>query len=115
MEQGENTTTDLADFGRNEIYGAIELLEMWMKHGLPDDFEEDEVRVMFNPKSGFVFLTNSEYQVAAMHGDNLESFYTCFKCGNEGFKDQFEKDAVCEECQRIAGVDEEEETEEESG
>ena len=40
---------------------------------------------MFNKMSGNVFLTNSEFQVAMMNGDTLESFYSCLQCGNEGF------------------------------
>ena len=109
MEQGEITTTDLADFGYREIHEAIELLDMWMKHGLPDDFEEDEVRVMFNTERGWVFLTNSDYQVASIKYGKLESFYTCPECGNEGFEDDFEKDADCEECRRIAALNERDE------
>ena len=103
MEKGEITTTDLADFGHREIRGAIELLDMWMKHGLPLDFEEDEVRVVFNTESGFVFLTNSECQVAMVNGDKLEEFYTCSECGHEGFKGEFAEDDDCVGCREIAG------------
>ena len=113
MEKGEIATTDLADFGYREIRGAIELLDTWMKHGLPEDFYEHRVRVMFNTKSGLVFLTNSDFQVALINGDKLEEFYTCSKCGREGFKDEFEKDDDCRGCREIAGV--EEDTEEVDG
>ena len=95
-------TTDLADFGYIEIRETINLLNAWMKHGLPEDFEEDEVQVMFNPDSGMVFLTNSNYQVAMLYYDELESFYTCVECGREGFQDEFEKDSDCKGCREIA-------------
>jgi len=40
---------------------------------------------MMNIQSGYVFLTNSEFQVAMMNGDKLEVFYTDFETGEEGF------------------------------
>jgi hypothetical protein len=43
---------------------------------------------MFNPNSGNVFFTNSDYQVAMMNGDKLESFYVTPYEGHEGFKDE---------------------------
>lgn len=81
------TTTDLAKFGFREIKMAAELLNAWVEHGLPDDFSDDEVTVMMNQNSGNVFLTNSEYQVAMMNGDKLESFYSSPYEGKEGFFD----------------------------
>ena len=109
MKEREITTTDLADFGYREIREAIELLDTWMKHGLPDEFEEDEVRVMFNTNSGCVFLTNSEYQAAMMHDGKIEIFHSCPTCGREGFKEEFDKDSDCEDCREIAGTDDEKE------
>jgi hypothetical protein len=41
---------------------------------------------MFNKDSGFVFLTNEDYQVAMINEDNnLVMFYSCPICGHEGF------------------------------
>ena len=82
----ETTTTDLARFGARERAMLEDLLKAWREQGLPDDFYEDEVNVMFNMNSGNVFLTNSEYQVAMLADDKLESFYSCPECGHEGFK-----------------------------
>jgi hypothetical protein len=78
-------TTDLSKFGYRERVIARELLEAWEVQGLPEDFEETEVTIMFNTYSGNVFLTNSEFQVSMMNGDSLEFFYSCPQCGNEGF------------------------------
>lgn len=103
MVPNQITTTDLADFGRGEIQEAINLLNMWMVQGPPEGHYEDEVRVRFNANSGWVFLTNSEYQVAMIHGDKLEEFHSCFECGCEGFKEDFERVSDCKGCGEIAG------------
>jgi hypothetical protein len=99
MRQDPTTTTNLSDFGSRERWILVELLTAWDKQGLPDDFEEDEVTVMMNRNSGNVFLTNSEFQIAMMNGNNLEIFYTCSNCGHEGFKEdcQLNNDG-CNEC-----------------
>ena len=85
------TTTDLADFGMREIGMAADLLNAWCHHGLPDDFEHDEVTVMLNRQSGNVFLTNAECQVAVLGDDvsldswrHLVSFYSSPYEGHEG-------------------------------
>lgn len=82
------TTTDLAKFGNREKAMAGELLLAMEKQGLPEDFLDEEVTVMMNFNSGNVFLTNSEFQVAMMNGEKLESFYSCPNCGAEGFLDE---------------------------
>ncbi len=104
--------TDLSQFGyREKKMAAILLTEMC--NGLPDDFNDDEVTVMMNTGSGNVFLTNSDYQVAMMNGDNLESFYSCPMCGHEGFKDEMQHDgsAECTRYLREIGVETEAEVE----
>ena len=89
----EITTTDLSKFGYREIKLTAELLNAWIAQGLPEDFENEGVTVMFNTHSGNVFLTNSEFQVAMMNGDKLESFYTDFETGEESFKDELSIEA----------------------
>ena len=96
----EITTTDLAQFGYREKEMAAELLQAMIKQGLPEDFYDDGVTVMMNRNSGNVFLTNSEYQVAMMNGDKLESFYNCPYCGHEGFKEDMKHKAKDAECRR---------------
>ncbi len=87
------TTTDLTKFGSRERKMAEELLKAWREQGLPEDFYEEEVTIMFNTHSGYVFLTNSEFQVAMLNDDKLESFYTDFETGEEGFKDELSAEA----------------------
>jgi hypothetical protein len=78
-------TANLAEFGNREKAMAAELLTAMTKQGLPDDFYNNEVTVMMNKYSGNVFLTNSEYQVAMMNDNKLESFYSLPYSGEEGF------------------------------
>lgn len=69
------TTTNLADFGIRELAKLAELIEAMKEQGLPDDFSDDGVVPMMNKASGNVFLTNSNYEVAMLNGDDIESFY----------------------------------------
>jgi len=96
------TTTDLSQFGSRELAEAGRLLTAITEQGLPDDFWDDGITVMFNTSSGYVFLTNSDYQVAMFNEDKplvaggvitgfeLESFYSCPNCGEEGFADEID-------------------------
>lgn len=87
-----NTTRDLTQFGIRERRLMIDLLQAWEDQGLPEDFEYDKVVVEFNSHSGYVFLTNSDYQVAMINNntDRLESWYSCPICGHEGFLEDME-------------------------
>jgi hypothetical protein len=82
-------TTDLAEFGFKELHEAGNILKAYGSHGL-EAFEHDGVKLMFNTYSGYVFLTNSDCQVAMMNGNNLELFFNCPECGHEGFKDEMQ-------------------------
>ncbi len=90
----EITTTDFSRFGYRERKMAEELLKAWREQGLPEDFNNDEVIIMMNFYSGNVFLTNADYQVAMMNGDDLESFYTDFETGEEGFREDLSEEAL---------------------
>jgi hypothetical protein len=80
-------TSDLSKFGNRELHKLKRLVEALETQGLPDDFWDSDVQIMLNTYSGKVFLTNSEYQVAMMNGDKLESWYFLSYHGNEGFFD----------------------------
>lgn len=96
------TTTNIAEFGSRERIMLTEILNAWKDQGLPDDFYNDEVVPMMNKKSGYVFLTNSEFQAAMMNGDKLETWYNCFNCGHEGFaEDCALNDDGCNECKPV--------------
>lgn len=82
------TTTNLSDFGYRELIILEKLLRAMREQGLPNDFYNENVHPMMNQSSGNVFLTNSNYQVAMLNGDKLESFYCLSYYGNEGFLDE---------------------------
>jgi len=92
-------TENLADFGNREKGMAGELLMALSNGNLPDDFNDEGVKVAMNTSSGYVFLTNEDYQVAMMNGDKLESFYTCPICGHEGFLEDMAHGKDDKECQ----------------
>ena len=77
-------TSDLAEFGARERALVVELLTAWERHGLPLDFDGDEVRPMFNRDSGYVFLTNASYEVAVVQAGELVSHYWLSYEGHEG-------------------------------
>lgn len=79
-------TTDLSNFGETQREEAIEILKAYNESGLPEDFYDNEVLIHFNSRSGYVFLSNSEYEVAILCDGVLESFYT-LPNGTEGVKD----------------------------
>lgn len=83
----EIVTTDLGDFGSREWNLLLDLIKAKIEQGLPEDFFNERVTVAFNKNSGYVFLTNEEFQVAMLNGSKLESWYFCPNCGNEGFKE----------------------------
>jgi len=99
MKTQEITTTNLSDFGSRERGMLVDLLTAWREQGLPHDFDANEVQAMMNRDSGWVFLTNSEFQVAMMNGDNLELLNKCSNCGYEGFSGDFQlNENGCNEC-----------------
>lgn len=78
-------TSDLSEFGTIELEEMENLLMARREQGFPEEFYDDGIQILFNKNSGYVFFTNSEYQVCMLNGDQLEMFYSCPNCGNEGF------------------------------
>lgn len=100
-------TSNLAHFGYRERKMAAELLTASVEQGFPEDFSDQGVNIAMNTTSGYVFLTNEDYQVAMMNGDKLESFYSCPNCGHEGFKEDMahDGDADCTRFLQDIGVE----------
>lgn len=93
----ENTvTSDIAKFGARERAILVELLKAWSRDGLPSDFYDEDVVPMFNLNSGYVFLTNADYQVAIMEDGKLVSHYSLPYGGLEGtlseLREEFARD-----------------------
>jgi len=86
------TTTDLSEFGNRELGIAGEILTAYEENNLTqlaiDYFNKDEVTVMMNKYSGNVFLTNSDFQVLMMNGDDLDLFIVTPYDGREGFMEE---------------------------
>ena len=97
LEFTKSYTEDLADFGYREQRAAQDLFEAWKSNGLPVDFYNSGVKIGFNMNSGYVFLTNSDYQVAMCttneHGKlELYSFYTSpYDCKEGSFDELLEE------------------------
>jgi len=82
-------TENLSDFGYRELKEAGKLL-IAISNGLPEDFDDDGIKVGFNMNSGYVFLTNSDYQVA-MYDDESESLYSFYSTPYEGLEGSYEE------------------------
>lgn len=81
----ENHMWDLSTFGYRELDMACDILKAIVANGYPDDFDDEGVRIEFNPSSGDVFLTNDDYQVCMVAEDKLESVYYLDYSGYEDF------------------------------
>lgn len=100
MKYHDPVHTNLADFGFREIAIASVLLRKYVENRQQIyDFNSGGVRLAFNENSGYVFLTNEDYQVLMLNEkDELDIWQTCPECGNEGFKEdlvQSEQDECC--------------------
>jgi len=89
MQTQEITTTNLVDFGYRELKMLQQLLKAMEEQGLPDGFSREGVHAMFNRNSGWVFLTNEDYQTAMLNGDKLEVWHHCPDCGCGGFEQDY--------------------------
>jgi len=78
-------TADLSEFGWRELDEAATLLKAYADN--PSVLDGDEVSLNFNRNSGYVFLTDEDYDTALINHDTgkLEKWYTCPQCGHEGF------------------------------
>lgn len=76
---------NMEKFGLREIEMAADLMKAYANGKAPRDFYDDGVTVEFNPNSGNVFLTNSEYQVLMLDDNGeLYEWYFLSYAGNEG-------------------------------
>lgn len=100
--------TILSKMGWREIGMAGELLKAYADGSdifASDDDEmnfcKDGLELGFNENSGFVFLTNDDYQALLLNDNNkLEMFLTCQECGNEGLRSdvEFAEENQCKKC-----------------
>ena len=82
------------EYGR-ELREAIELLKVYAD----SDINLEGLKICFNPNSGYVFLSDEDYNVYMEHNGKLEQWFNCPNCGNEGFKEDFDTmENKCNEC-----------------
>ena len=86
-------TVDYSRFGYRELDIAGKLIVTYSQGGV--DFLEDGITVNFNVNSGYVFLSDSNYNVGVLDDEesHIVQFFSCLECGYEGTQD----DALTEE------------------
>ena len=92
-------TKDFSKFGQREREMASELLSAY---GTPKDDTKllgQGITVFFNPNSGYVFLSDEDYNVAIIEGDRLVDFITCPECGHEATLGDFLDDCTNDCCE----------------
>lgn len=94
----EIVTSDLSQFGRRELALAGELLSAL--HTVRDNtkFLGDGVKVYMNKSSGYVFLSDEDYNTAMMNGNVLEDFINCPECGFEALSSEFSQSDDAKDC-----------------
>ena len=80
-------TASFEKWGHWELAEGANILNAYAEHGQPD-FLSDGITLNFNPTSGKVFMSDSEYNVAVLEGDELVQFFYCAQCGFEGTEEE---------------------------
>ena len=87
----EIVTTDLSKYGYKELVEAGELLNAYAENG--SEFLGDGLTLNFNMNSGYVFLSDEDYNVGVLEGHKVVQFFSCPQCGFEATQE----DAKAEE------------------
>jgi hypothetical protein len=88
-------TSDLSEFGYRELKIAGQLLSTLKTDKDKTRFIDEGLTVFFNKKSGYVFLSDENFNVAMMNGDILEDFINCPDCGNAALASEFSTESDC--------------------
>ena len=80
-----HNTRKIEEFGFIERQEAGRLLLALGTHQDKTKELNDGIYLEFNPNSGCVFLGDEDGNTAMMNGHQLENWYTCPECSNEGF------------------------------
>ena len=84
------TTSNLGDFGMRELGILAKTLEAYAKGEFyHPHWVSVNVQPMMNTNSGFVFLTDDNYNVLMLNGDKLEPFFILPYSGLMGFLEDF--------------------------
>lgn len=81
-------TVDYSKFGYRELEIAGKLLALYAESGV--DFLGDGLTVNFNTHSGYVFLSDEEFNVGILNDaeTKIVQFFTCYQCGYEETQEQ---------------------------
>ena len=81
-------TVDYSKFGYRELEIAGKLLALFAESGI--DFLGDGLTVNFNVNSGYVFLSDSDFNVGVLDEkkEHIVQFFSCAECGYEGTQQQ---------------------------
>ena len=93
-----HNTQDYSEFGHIERKKAGLLLQTYGTSKDNTLFLENDIKVEFNPMSGYVFLVDGDCNIAMMNGDRLENLFSCPNCGNEGMQSEFREEYSDNEC-----------------
>lgn len=95
-------TRDLMDFGRRELQLAGNLLRLFRTDKDHTLRLGDIITPELNPDTGYVFLIDSDFNVAMLNGDHLEDWLLCPTCATEGFISDLSKDSASPCCKSHA-------------
>lgn len=81
-------TADFSKFGTSELILAAKLLELYAEDGA--EFLGNHLTVSFNMYSGYVFLTDEDYNVGVLNSaeEHIVQFFSCPECGYEGTQEE---------------------------
>lgn len=80
------TTTNLAEFGFLELQMSAKLLTEYSRGNFSCPyFISKGVHLVLNKNSGYVFLSDEDYNILMMNDNQLEGFYVSPYSGYEGF------------------------------
>ena len=102
-------TEDITDIPLHEVVPLLTALDAFRNFRTGNNstemfkasWSDDGSKVAMNNQSGYVFLTNEDYQVAMIENEKLTMFLNCGECGNEGLEGEFEVVDSCEGCKDI--------------
>ena len=108
-------TEDITDIPLHEVVPLLTALDAWRSGStiaatkmFQASWYDEKTHVAMNNHSGYVFLTNEDFQVAMIEDERLTLFLTCSECGREDLENEWEfstKNFVnmnkCEGCNQI--------------
>ena len=103
----EIVVTDWSKFDYRVKKQAIELLQAWIEEKTQRELDGlmagSGVKAAYNRNSGYVFLTNDDYDAFMFNGDYvLDIHLSCPECGCEGFPPYLYQHGDCDECKKYA-------------